>query len=89
MCGDKSRQANFLLPSRMNRVPSSCVLAADRLLLLTATATQYEKLRAATLAAGRTGTLEIRFVAEDVAVLDKKMSETVVKMRMLTPCLRS
>lgn len=73
----------------MNRVPSSkCSFATDRLLLLTATATQYEKLRAATVAAGRMGALEIRFVAEDVAVLDKKMSETVVKMRMLTPCLR-
>lgn len=92
MCGDIE---THIFPissfrSKMNCVPSSkCAFAADRLLLLTATTAQYEKLRAATVAAGRTGTLEIRFVAEDVALLDKKIMETTVKMRMLAPCLRS
>lgn len=67
---------------------SSCTFSAERFAILNSAVKQYATMRAATLAAGRSGKLEKYIVREDLIVLDKKITDTVIKMRMLTPCLK-
>jgi hypothetical protein len=61
----------------------------DRFLQLESRSVFYAKLRSATAEAGRAGKLETRVVAEDMALLDKKLLETSSKMQMLAPCLKA
>ncbi len=58
------------------------------MLLLDSAARQYAALRVATVAAGSAGKLDASVVREDLAVLDKKLAETVRKMQQLAPCLK-
>jgi len=67
---------------------SSCTFSADRFAILNSAVRQYATMRAATLAAGHSGKLEKSIVREDLTVLDKKIADTVIKMRMLAPCLK-
>lgn len=76
-----------MIPSSGNK--ASCGFAFDKMLLLDALANFYRAVRNATAEAGRTGKLEAPIVAEDLRVLDKKISQTEAKMSVLTRCLRA
>lgn len=97
----RSSNSYILSFSRMSCVPSvfsssssysnssKCAFASDRLAILERSVANYSRMRAAALDAGRSGAIESRFIAEDVATLDRKMEKALVKMVMLKPCVRS
>jgi hypothetical protein len=75
----------------MNCVSSgiTCTFAADRLAILERSVTNYARMRSAALESSRSGKIEARFIAEDVAVLDSKMKEYQARMTLLKPCVRA
>ena len=93
----RPKNSYILSFSRMNCVPSSssssvgskCTFAADRLAILERSVANYSRMKTAALEAGRSGAIEGRFIAEDIATLDRKMENALVKMVMLKPCVRS
>ena len=46
-------------------------------------------MRSAALEAGRSGKIDAAFIADDVAVLDRKMKEALARMSLLKPCVRA
>lgn len=87
-----ARKNSYILTfSRMNCVSSSsvgskCTFAADRLAILERTMSNYMRMRTATLVAMAADKIESRFVADDVAAIDRKIKDTASKMITLRQC---
>jgi hypothetical protein len=65
---------------------SKCSFAVERISKLESAALLYAKMRSATLDASRGGKLDYHVVLDDLAMIDKKLAETAVKIHMLKPC---
>jgi hypothetical protein len=72
----------------MSCAPSKCIFAADRIQNLDKSIANYIKIRSATLDAGISGKLDIRLVEDDIKVIDRRIAETISKMKYLKPCMK-
>jgi hypothetical protein len=86
-----TKKSYILTFSRMNCVSSTtvgskCTFATDRLAILERTMSNYMRMRTATLVAMAADKIESRFVADDVAAIDRKIKDTASKMITLRQC---
>ena len=81
-----SIHTSFLIRMSCSSSSIKCSFASERISKLESAALLYANMRSATIEAGRSGKLDHRVVSDDLAMIDKKLFETAVKIRGLKPC---